>query len=203
MLDRAFDDCLDERERRLFEREMSGVEPIAQRSNVRHHTPKAPSEAQLARRQHATAGNTDDNFLSDEFVELVAADEPLRYRRDGIQRGLLDKLAHGGYLVESQLNVQRRPLSDVRRELFGFIRDAQAHQLRSLLIIHGRGRRDDSHATIVRSYMAKWLAQFECVQAFCSAAPRLGGLGATQIVLSKSEAARHHTRERHLARRAR
>lgn len=198
----AFGDHLDPTERELFEREMSGVQPI--KKQQRSLTPaqsSSPTEAQLKRREHAAREGEEDNFLSDEFVELIAHDHPLEFRRDGIQTGLMHKLSQGRYAIESQLNLLRRPLSECRQAVFTFIRDAEHHQLRSLLIVHGRSKRDEGGPNVLRSYLAKWLVQFEQVQAFCSAHPRHGSLGATYVVLRKSARARRENRERHLGRR--
>jgi len=203
----------DERERRLFEREMADVTPLPKHSSTAAHaTPQSnarpgspglntPTESQLARRVSATESRDEHNFLSDEFVDLLRHDEPISYRKEGIQTGLLQKLEHGHYSVESQLNLLGTSLHQCRNDVFNFIRDAQHHQLRSLMIIHGRGQKDDSKANIIRSYVVKWLNQFDEVQAYCSAQARLGGLGATCVVLKKSEKARQKNRERHLNRR--
>lgn len=202
----------DERERRLFEQEMADVTPLPKNPATVHSTSQSqarpgspvltpPTESQLARRISATASQGEHNFLSDEFVDLLRHDEPISFKKEGIQTGLLQKLEHGHYVVESQLNLLGASIHQCRQEVFNFIREAQHHQLRSLMIIHGRGRKDDSKANILRSYIVKWLNQFDEVQAYCSAQARFGGLGATCIVLKKSEKARQKNRERHLNRR--
>lgn len=160
-----------------------------------------PSEAQLARRERAQAASEHDNFLSDDFVDLLPAFDPVEYRREGIQQGVVDKLRHGGYPVQAQLHLLRRPLAECRRLLFTFIQDAYASDLRSVMIVHGRGRELDSPANVLRSYMAKWLGQFDQVQAFVSAQSSDGGLGATWVMLRKSERAKANNRERQQKRR--
>ncbi|MBA2777421.1 DNA endonuclease SmrA [Billgrantia kenyensis] len=160
-----------------------------------------PSEAQLARRESAQAELAQDSFLSDDFVELVPPFDPIEYRRDGIQQGVIDRLRHGGYAVQSRLHLLRRPLAECRRAVPPFIHEAYAHDLRSLLIVHGRGPEMDSPANVLRSYLAKWLTQFEEVQAFVSAQQADGGLGATWVMLRKSERARAQNRERQQKRR--
>lgn len=59
--------------------------------------------------------------------------------------------------------------------LFRFIVEAQKEGLRNVLIVHGKGREEKSHANIIRSYVARWLTEFEGVQAYCSALPHHGG----------------------------
>lgn len=162
---------------------------------------KQPSEAQLARRERAEAAVEERNFLSDDFVDLVPAFDPIEFRREGIQQGVVDKLKHGGYPVQAQLHLLRRPLAECRGLIFPFIQDAYANDLRSVLIVHGRGRDIDSPANVLRSYVAKWLIQFDEVQAYISAQPSDGGLGATWVMLRKSERAKANNRERQQKRR--
>ncbi|MCK0715750.1 DNA endonuclease SmrA [Chromohalobacter sarecensis] len=165
------------------------------------YSPSAPSEAQLARRAQAEADESESNFLSDEFVELVGPADPIEYRRDGIQLGVVERLRHGGYAPEAYLHLQKRPLEVCRRELFRFIRDAREHDLRCVLIVHGRSKEAEGQANIARSYVGKWLAQFDEVQAYVSAHKSHGGLGATYAMLRKSERARARNRERQQKRR--
>ena len=162
---------------------------------------RQPSDAQLARRESAQAETGQDSFLSDDFVDLLPPFDPLEYRRDGIQSGVVDRLRHGGYAAQARLHLLRRPLAECRRTLPPFIQEAYSHDLRSVLIVHGRGREIDSPPNVLRSYLAKWLAQFEEVQAFVSAQQADGGLGATWVMLRKSERARAANRERQQKRR--
>ena len=178
------------------------VKPLPQR-NLADTGPQRqrPSEAQLARRESAAERLDERNFLSDDFVDLLPPFDPIEFRREGIQQGVVDKLKHGGYSVQAQLHMLRRPLVECRRMLFPFIQEAYAHDLRSVLIVHGRGRELDSPANVLRSYIAKWLTQFDEVQAYVSAQPSEGGLGATWVMLRKSDRAKANNRERQQKRR--
>ncbi len=182
---------------------MGDVAPLSRARNRadpgRRHS--GPSEAQLARRESAAAVGEGSNFLSDDFVDLLPPFDPLEFRRDGIQEGVMDRLRHGGYAAQARLHLLRRPLEECRRALLPFIQEAHAHDLRSVLIVHGRGQSIDSPPNVLRSYLAKWLAQFPEVQAFVSASQADGGLGATWVMLRKSERARAANRERQQKRR--
>ncbi len=72
--------------------------------------------------------------------------------------------------------------------------------LRNVLIVHGKGRDDQSHANIIRSYLARWLEELPEVQAFCAALPHHGGSGACYVALRKSAQAKQETREQHAKR---
>lgn len=178
------------------------VKPLAEKNRAdTGGARKHPSEAQLARRERAEADIDEHNFLSDDFVDLTPPFDPIEFRREGIQQGVVDKLKHGGYPVQAQLHLLRRPLAECRRLVFPFIQDAYAHDLRSVLIVHGRGREIDSPANVLRSYIAKWLIQFDEVQAYISAQPSGGGLGATWVMLRKSDRSKANNRERQQKRR--
>lgn len=182
---------------------MGDVKPLHRSTNRANPGQRRsrPTEAQLARRESAQEELARDSFLSDDFVELLPPFDPIGFRRDGIQQGVVDRLRHGGYPAQSRLNLLRRPLAECRRVLPPFILEAYAHDLRSVLIVHGRGMEIDSPANVLRSYLAKWLAQFEEVQAYVSAQQADGGLGATWVMLRKSERARADNRERQQKRR--
>lgn len=182
---------------------MGDVKPL--RRSVNRADPGSrrspPTEAQLARRESAQADLGQDSFLSDDFVELLPPFDPIEFRRDGIQQGVVDRLRHGGYAAQSRLHLLRRPLAECRRALPPFIHEAYAHDLRSVLIVHGHGSEIDSPANVLRSYLVKWLAQFDQVQAYVSAQQADGGLGATWVMLRKSERAKADNRERQQKRR--
>lgn len=56
--------------------------------------------------------------------------------------------------------------------------------LRNVLIVHGKGRDDNAHANIIRSYGALAGGTPE-VRAFCAALPHHGGSGACYVAPAK------------------
>lgn len=141
-----------------------------------------------------------DNFLTTGYLDIVPLADALEFKREGVQTGVLDKLRQGKYPQQATLNLLRLPVEQCRQRLFAFMQEAKQQGLRNLLIVHGKGREDKSHANIVRSYLARWLAEFEEVQAFCVALPHHGGSGACYVALKKSDAQRLENWERHAKR---
>jgi len=141
-----------------------------------------------------------DNPLVSGFLDIVPRETPLEYKAEGIQQGVLDKLRLGKYPLDASLNLLRQPVEICRQSLYRFMLEARRDNLRNLLIIHGKGRDDESHANIVRSYVFRWLQQFAEVQVFCCAQPQHGGSGACYVGLKKSDRARLDNRERHAKR---
>ncbi|NDL62344.1 DNA endonuclease SmrA [Acerihabitans arboris] len=184
-------------DKELFKKAMDDVKPL-----------KDPAKAVFLQHKSArTFRRTEDIAVADNFLitalhDAIPLDLPLCYKRDGIQQGVLDKLRGGRYPIEATLNLTRAPVETCRRDLFAFMQRLSRESVRTVLIIHGKGRNNDSHANIVRSFVARWLAQFDQVQAFCSAQTFHGGGGACYVALKKSAIARDENRER-LARRGR
>ena len=141
-----------------------------------------------------------DNFLSTGFLDIVPLNVPLEFRREGLQNGVTDKLRNGKYPQQASLNLIRQPVETCRQMLFSFILQAQQEGLRNVLVIHGKGRDDNSHANIVRSYVARWLTEFDDVQAYCAALPHHGGSGACYVALRKTAQAKQDNWERHAKR---
>lgn len=178
----------------LFLDAMDDVQPLKRGDEVRwqpvraHRVVQQPDALQL------------DNFLTTGFLDIVPLGMPLEFKREGLQTGVLDKLRLGKYHQQASLNLLRQPVEQCRQQLFAFIVQASKDGLRNVLIIHGKGKADASHANIVRSYLARWLIEFEDVQAFCSALPHHGGSGACYVALRKSGNAKQENWERHAKR---
>ena len=117
---------------------------------------------------------------------------PLEFKREGLQSGVLDKL-RGEIQPAGEPLLLRQPVEQCRQMLFAFMVQAQKEGLRNVLIVHGKGRDDQSHANIIRSYLARWLEELPEVQAFCAALPHHGGSGACHVALRKSAQAKQET----------
>lgn len=182
----------------LFREAMNDVSPLKDATTTLWL--KAPS-TRPPKQQYAD--QPDENFLTRGFLDVIPLTTKLEWKAEGIQQGVLDKLRKGEYRLDASLNLLRQPVETCRQALFSFIRESQRQGLRNLLIIHGKGRENESHANIVRSYLARWLAEFSEVQTFATAQRQHGGEGALYVGLRKSEAARVENWERHARRQQR
>ena len=178
----------------LFLDAMEDVQPLKRCADVHWH-PARNTRAP----QHIDTLQL-DNFLTTGFLDVLPLDTPLEFRREGLQTGVIDKLRTGKYSQQASLSLLRQPVEQCRQLLFRFVHQARQDGLRNLLIIHGKGRDDNAHANIIRSYLARWLTEFDDVQAFCGAQPRHGGNGACYVSLRKSAEAKQENWERHAKR---
>lgn len=176
----------------LFHSAMEDVTPLKKRDTVRWL--KLPSDTRARDKEWEQQL---DNPLTLGGLDIVPLGEPLMYRAEGIQSGVVDKLRQGKYAQQATLNLIGQPVEQCRQTLYLFVRRAAEANLRNLLIVHGKGRHDGAHGNIVRSYLKRWLPQFAEVQAFCSALPHHGGSGACYVALRKSDSARLDNREKH------
>ncbi|MTH48382.1 DNA endonuclease SmrA [Intestinirhabdus alba] len=178
----------------LFLDAMEDVRPLKRCADVRWHPVRKPRTRQQIDMLQL------DNFLTTGFLDIIPRNKPLDFRREGLQHGVLDKLRTGKYGQQASLNLLRQPVEACRKMVFSFIQQALHDGLRNVLIIHGKGREDRSHANIVRSYLARWLCEFDDVQAYCTALPHHGGSGACYVALRKTAQAKQENWERHAKR---
>jgi len=173
---------------KLFLEEVQGVKPIEAPRKVSLNRSPVSELAVNARREAAVRElDQERNFLALDHVELLDPYYPLDFKRAGVQHGVYRRLKQGKYPMDARLDLHRMTVEKAREEVFGFIREALAYDLRNVMIVPGRGSHSNSTEAVLKSYVNKWLPEFEEVLAFCSAIPAHGGTGAVYIMLRKSE----------------
>ncbi|WP_429067580.1 DNA endonuclease SmrA [Aeromonas bestiarum] len=180
----------------LFLQEVADVRPIRSDNTLSLTGTSAPTEAQLARRQAATAEQLTLDHLSMEAIELLDPHAIVGFKRDGVQEGVYKKLRLGKYELQASLDLHQKTLNEARRSLVQFIADCEVRDIRCLLILHGKGERSTPRAQL-KSHVSAWLPQLPAVMAMHSAERRHGGSGALYVLLRKSERKKVENRERH------
>ena len=192
-----------------FRSQMSGVKPLTSGNRVERRTspdrqPTADPD-KLRKQRHAVehaledAGNTAEVFsrdvVSDDYLDWVKPDDILAFKRSGVQEGVYRKFRLGKYSIDGRLDLHRLTVKEAKREVASFLLEAQANDSRSVLILHGKGDRDPERKAVLKSYVAKWLKEIDCVLAYHTAQQHHGGRGAVYVMLKKSEAMKEKTRE--------
>ncbi|MBD2858759.1 DNA endonuclease SmrA [Spongiibacter sp. KMU-158] len=183
-------------EEQLFAEEMSGVKPLQSELRVALKKSVADAKALEARREAAVATRARINFLAENEVQMLDGFTLLEFQREGIQHGVFRKLKQGRYPAEARLDLHKMTVEQARQQVFEFIREAMALDLRSLIIVHGRGHNSKSGTSVLKSHLNHWLPQIAEVQAYCSAQPQHGGAGAVYVMLKKSERKKQENRDR-------
>lgn len=181
----------------LFLQEMQGVKPLKHQPKIT--LKKADDSADSQRKRRAAAQRAeigDNNHLSSHEITLLDPYYPLDFKRPGVQNGVYRKLKQGKYPQEARLDLHRMTVEEARVALFDFIGESIRYDLRSLVVIPGKGLSNQAQQAKLKSYVNHWLPDLPNVQAFCSAQPRHGGVGAIYVLLAKSERKKQENRDR-------
>ncbi|ASI90211.1 MULTISPECIES: DNA endonuclease SmrA [Vibrio] len=185
------DDDLD-----LFQQMMGDVKPIHS-DTVELKKTHQVSDAHLAKREAALwLSEQDPEYLSIDYAPMIKPDDLIEFKRDGMQEGVYRKLRLGKYPLQAKLDLHRRTLKEARDEVVKFLQQCMRMDIRTVLIVHGRGERSNPPA-LMKSYLAHWLTQIKDVQCVHSAQRFHGGSGAVYVMLRKSQEKKLENRERH------
>ena len=182
-----------------FISQMGDVKPLKKTANTIANAKFGSTDINhAARRSNAEkVTGVDGNPLQTEAIELLKPDDVLEYKKSGVQAGVYKNLRLGKYEIHSVLNLHNSSVNEARTQVWDTINQAHKNNVRCLLIQHGKGVNSQPHQAVLKSYINKWLRQFDSILAFHSAQPFHGGLGATYALLKKSDGARLDNKERH------
>jgi DNA-nicking Smr family endonuclease len=182
-------------ERDLFEKEMSGVKPI-RTNRARLHKKQEDTPGHEVRRSLAVSAKPVVDPLASTVVPELKSNDVLEFRRDGVQHGVYKNLRGGRYEIEARLDLHRMTVEEARKEVFQFLRECFQHELRTVLILHGKGERNPGKVATIKSHLSVWLPQIDEVMAFHSAQKQHGGTGAVYVMLKKGDKTKQRNRER-------
>ena len=132
----------------FFSSEIMGVRPLNQDKVFLKPTAGGPlTEAQKAAREAALRVNrADENYLTEEYVEMLNPHDILSFQRPGIQDGVFRKLRMGQYTLDATIDLHRMTMREARNEVFQFLKEAGRLELRTVMILHGKGERGNPPA---------------------------------------------------------
>jgi len=106
----------------------------------------------------------------------------------GIDRATAEKLRRGRLPIEARLDLHGMTEAEAHRALLAFVLGAWRRDLRSLLVITGKGGRAPGSPGVLKRAVPRWLneaALRPAVLAFAAAQPRDGGAGALYLLLRR------------------
>ncbi|GLO61596.1 Smr domain protein [Vibrio sp. MACH09] len=187
----SHDDELD-----LFQQMMGDVKQIKQ-DTAELKKQHQVTDAHLARRESAIwLSENNPDYLSLDYAVMLKPDDIIAFKRDGVQEGVFKKLRLGKYPIQARLDLHRKTLKDARDEVVKFLKQCLRMDIRTVIIIHGKGERSNPPA-MMKSYLASWLEQINDVMCVHSAQQFHGGSGAVYVLLRKSPDKKAENRERH------
>lgn len=164
----------------LFKAEMAGVKPLKSDNRVKHQPERTSIKVGL----HA---ESDADFVEDIFSDAYPDDECpniLSFCRSGVQNKLFSQLRTGKLPVEDVVDLHGLTVKEARAYLIDFLQHCEQRDIRSVIIIHGKGFRSQAKP-VIKPMVNRWLRETGRVLAFHSAQPRDGGTGAVYVLLKK------------------
>ncbi|ADE16075.1 Smr protein/MutS2 [Nitrosococcus halophilus Nc 4] len=169
-------------DRELFREAVKDVLPLNQDKVMpfQHRLPPIPQQRE---RDEALVIR---DMMSETFeaAELETGEE-LLYLRPGVPKRLLRQLRQGKYSIGAELDLHGMNVPMARQALASFLRECERNDIRSLRIIHGKGRGSYQKEPILKGKVNAWLQQKDEVLAFCSARSTDGGTGAIYVLLKR------------------
>lgn len=178
-------------------RELLGedVTPIKKEPRVVINKSLSDSQTLAHRREVAQTSVVQQRDPLSAPVTMVDPLAELSFRRTGVQHGVFRNLRLGKYALDARLDLHKMTVEQARGEVYQFIQDCLEQDVRTALIMHGKGELREQPA-VLKSCVAHWLPQMDEVLAFHSAQKAHGGLGATYVLLRKSERKKQETRDK-------
>lgn len=168
---------LDEEDKSLFRESMRNVKPLA-------HTKVVPEQKIIRPRKLKQPHEVNPNPLNlheSDYVDDVSGEDRLAFHRGGLQHKVLRNFRQGKYNVGAILDMHGMRAAEAREALTEFLLISQERQVRSVLIIHGKGH--GTKIPVLKNKLNQWLRQIDFVLAFSSATAHEGNSGALYVLL--------------------
>jgi len=129
-----------------------------------------------------------------DFVEGRSAftiqytDEYMEGTAPGVDPHLVQRLHHGDFAIQGQLDLHGYTVEDAKILLHRFLNQAYSGGLRCVRLIHGRGKNSPDNRPVLKEHVQMWLSQgrlSRLVLAFVTAPTRDGGAGAAYVLLRR------------------
>ena len=178
----------------LFRRQMEGVSPLLEGGTKRV---AAPSPACAARVERLGSADPDGEALA-ELSDLVSGrtgfditdtDEYVEGAVRGLDPRLIKKLRQGGFARQAHLDLHGMTSDAAAASVEEFLNRAAATGLRTVLVVHGRGRNSPQQVPVLKDRLIEWLSRGKLakrVLAFATARPYDGGAGAMYVLLRRT-----------------
>ena len=181
----------------LFQRAMTGVDPIVREPVSTERGPVSPprvpeqdEEAEaLAKLKDLVRGG--EGFIISDTAEYM---EGLGY---GVNPEVARRLHGGDFSIQAHIDLHGLGVEDARKAFERFIKEAILTSKMAVLVVHGRGLSSPG-APVLKSKVKEWLTcgpWRKWVIAFTSARACDGGTGATYVLLRQRPATKRHRRQ--------
>lgn len=171
---------LSDEDKRLFAEAMAANKPLTPKKKI-EETKKSQDTQSLAYRRYQ-ASRTTPNI---DTAPMVNANSALLFCRANVSDKQMQQLQQGIFPKPAVLDLHGLTENEAIARLNDFIYQSQKRKITVVLIIHGKGNRNNLHSPILKNTINEQLRRLDAVLAFCSARSADGGNGAVYVMLKK------------------
>lgn len=169
--------AIDDEDKDLFRSTVRNIRPLT-------HTKITPEQKLIRPRKIKQPHEANPNPLNlheSDYVDEVSGEDRLEFHRGGLQHKVLRNFRQGKYNVEAILDMHGMRVTEAREALNEFLLTSKQRNIRSILIIHGKGH--GTNKPVLKNKINQWLRQVDFVLAFSSATSHAGSSGALYVLL--------------------
>lgn len=170
---------------KLFREAMRGIKPLKSSNRIDIKTEKIHKKIIRRVDKPDIDTNTPRQTYYIRDREDVSGECQLSFSQPGLDVKVLKQLKAGKYQIELTVDLHGYTLAEAEQKLIETWHYIDDNQLRSLLIIHGKGKQAVGGKAILKSLVNRFLLSMPNVLAFCSAKPKNGGIGAAYVLLKR------------------
>jgi DNA-nicking Smr family endonuclease len=142
--------------------------------------PPRPRQRELDERAALEASRSTDAAIGPGYDGA----DPIQYRRPEVSANVLKQLRRAQFAVQDEIDLHQMNAVTAERSLRDFLHEARRHDRRCVRIVHGKGLHSPA-LPVLRVLVERILAHRNDVLAYASAPPRMGGTGATLVLLRR------------------
>ena len=171
----------------LFQRTMSGVQPLKKKRSLKSKTAASPGTAAA---EPVTSPTTLPSRAFAAGQPPPRVDEPPPLSADGfadVDKRTVERMRRGKLPIDARLDLHGSYQDVAQADLNAFISSCAATGCRTVLVITGKGAVSEGGG-VLRRRLPDWLNQPVCrphVLAFATARPEHGGSGAFYVLLRR------------------
>lgn len=131
-----------------------------------------------------SSNSTDYNGIEEDFDTHLATPSPDEtYLRNGINGAERRKLKRGKIVISAHCDLHGYTRRQALPVVSDFIKDAQQHGRRYVLVIFGKGRLSEGKRPVIKPAVLSYLKEHPEVVAYTTAHIKDGGTGAAYVVI--------------------
>jgi DNA-nicking Smr family endonuclease len=171
----------------LLREAYAGVRPLG-----RSYSARLPVEPPVSRtvvsEEAEVLAQLSDLISGQGRFDITETEEYVEGARRGLDPRLVTRLRKGEFAIQAHLDLHGMVLEAAKQALTRFILESVRKGLRTVLVIHGRGRGSPGGRPVLKHATVTWLSQRALsgyVLAFTTARPEDGGAGAMCVLLRR------------------